>query len=62
VSMEHVTAAEFFIVVGLFFVLGGLMGIQFTWEHMYKKLTAERMRSSKWFVESRKEAMRDTLR
>lgn len=46
-SMEHVTAAEFFIVVGLFFVLGGLMGSQFTWEHMYKKLTAERMRSSR---------------
>jgi len=29
-----------------------------TWEHMYKRLTEERLRSSKWFIESRKERMR----
>ena len=40
----------------------GLAVHTLTWDHMYKKLTEERMRSSKWFIEYKKESMGRSLR
>jgi len=40
----------------------GLAVHTLTWDHMYKRLTEERMRSSKWFIEYQKESMGRTLR
>ena len=52
-------------IIAIFFVWSLFLGLAvhtLTWDHMYKKLTEERMRSSKWFIEYQKERMGSSLR